>query len=497
MRRTTTGESPSIESLEALIRGGDFARVGRILSEVSFKKISRPHLARFANVANRIDRGQLAFRLLNPVIRGETARFHPPSDAEKLEYAETLRRMGLASEALELLAAIDARSLPIVKLRMSFCLFSQWRYAEAIPFLREFLTVVSPGDYLATIARVNLAAALIFQGHSAEALEILEKTIVDTKTSGLALLHGNCLELMAQAHVHRRHWPEAFAALERARQAFPDAETKYSHFLFKWGAIAKSLRDGRTHPELVRCRESAVQRHDYETQRECDLYVGLVEKRRALLYHVYFGTPFESYRKRIEALADFDLELPPTFDWSPGGHVESARVFDLTKGKVERSREVGLEAGQLPHRLMIVLCSDFYKPVSIGTAFSRLFPDEHFQQIGSANRIAQIVKRLRQWLSVEDLHAKIEELESKYRFDSDSSLVVRVPRKMPVGESKEMVLWKSIVERVPAEVFTKRDVIEIGRFSTASAKRLLSWAVDSGQVEVIGSGKQRRYKSAA
>jgi hypothetical protein len=201
-----------------------------------------------------------------------------------------------------------------------------------------------------------------------------------------------------------------------------------------------------------------------------------------------------AYRKRTVDFAGLEFNPPDDFIWKPLNEKAETDVFDLVRGRTEGAT-TGIETGHLMHRFLILLCSDFYRPLSICAAFSELFPDENFAQTGSANRVVQIARRLREWFKTNGNRFWIEEREGYYHLKAQAGIGIRVPREMP-SLSRECVTWKRMLCDVQPGLFSKHDVVRSLECSTASAERLPRWAIHSGEAEAIGGGPQRRYRLA-
>jgi tetratricopeptide (TPR) repeat protein len=485
----------SIEELESWIRAGDFSSVVRSISTINRNTIPRIELVRYANIANRVNQGRIAHRLLQPIVRSDKQAKQSivaPTEDEKIEFAEALRIMGFIGEAKKILSEIDSKRQPLADLRIAFCLMTQWKYAEAIPHLRNYLNNTDAKLYSHTIAGVNLAAALVIEREDEEALILLERLKVDTKKAGHQLLYGNCLELMAQLYIHQNRFQLADQILEEAEASSLKAQTRYSLYLRKWKAISASLQIQSVHQELESCRKLALEEMDWETLRECDLYIGFLTKNQNLLNQVYFGTPYPSYRKRILKLAGNVFLKSESYVWNQTGTEPIHEVFDVLHGKLD-SAISGLETGRLMHRLLLLLTSDLYRPLSIGSAFSELFPNEQFSQAGSTNRISQIVKRLRSWFHEQGDLFSIEENSGTYHLKIQPGIGLRVPREQP-QLSSHSVTWMNLVSQLPANPFSKADVIQLLGCSAASANRLLRWSISTDRCKAIGAGPQRKYR---
>src|SRR5206468_2581133 len=121
-----------------------------------------------------------------------------------------------------------------------------------------------------------------------------------------------------------------------------------------------------------------------ETVRDCDLHRSVATKDEKLLLHVYFGTPHPTFRERILAEYGGSVALPSRYLWKKTG--KSSRILDLTDPEA-----LGLKPGQLLHRALLLLCSDFYRPVRLAALHSRLFPDRYFHPTATPNQIHQLL----------------------------------------------------------------------------------------------------------
>ena len=476
-----------ILELEALIRSGDLSVAAQRLANLSVKQIPRRYCARLGALANRVGRTAMTLKLLNPLVRGGRSKEEAATPEELIEYAEALRRLGATREAEQILSRLSHLQLPVVNLRWAYCLISQWRYREAIPRLQDYLNAVPTTEYSNVIARVNLAAALIFEQDHVYAEQILSSLHEETKTPGRELLHTNCLELKAQLEIFRGQWREAHLALDRAEATVATTKSHYNLYLQKWRAIALSLEQNRAHPSLVQVRQAAITAGSFETERECDLYLGVTGRDPALVQRVYFGTSQPSYRAKIEKLAAF-CEFPDSYQTAG-----SPQVLDVLTARINGDANA-IEEGELPHRLLILLARDFYRPATVLSAFSDLFPEEHFNPQGSANRVHQVTRRLRQ--ALEPLPLRLVEKSGCYRLHCEDQLALRV-RKDPIELSARAIEWREIEDQFPSHPFSKMDVVRLKNCSVATAKRWLRWAVDTGHAQVVGSGNQQRYKIVA
>lgn len=486
----------SLEQLETLTRAGSFAPVVKHLTEINTKKIPRVEIARYANLANRVDFARFTMRVLNPIVRGEEGLLVPANDAEKSEYADALRRMGLVGEAVQIFSEVDSVKHPVVLLRTALCLFNQWKYDEAIPHLEKYRKAVENDAYARRIATLNLAAAYVAERLDERALRLLKPLRNETKAANNQLLYMNTLELMTQVFVRLNAWNAVDDAMAEAAHVATDASTRYARYVRKWKSIADSLKSGVVSQDLYACRAEAETNRDWETIRECDLYISHIARDRKLLEQLYFGTPYPSYRKRILDLVGPDLPQQRDHLWYPGKAPSSPRAtIRLSLGAIENG-ESALETGQVPHRLLILLCRDFYRPLTQGAAFSNLYAGEHFMQQGSTNRVCQSVRRLRAWLEEVAPGLEVEVVDGSYRLRGDGSVGIRVPRE-PLPLDVRPLEWHAVKLAVDKNLFSKRDVMRVQNCSDSAAKRLLNWALENGRAQTVEWGAKTKYKIVA
>jgi hypothetical protein len=248
------------------------------------------------------------------------------------------------------------------------------------------------------------------------------------------------------------------------------------------------------HPDLIKCRAEAEREMEWETARECDFYIGFLARDPSLLSQVYFGTPYTSYRKKVRNLAGNLFSPGEQFIWNQHPHESVTEVFDIVSGKVASPARV-MERGRLMHRLMIHLASDFYRPQSVGSLFSELFPGEHFAQQGSNDRVFQLVRRLRIWFKKAELAIEVVENRGQYRLLAAPGIGIYVPQSIPKLTSED-VSWNKLSRNLQSRSFSKTEVMNLLDCSNATAKRLLRWATTTGHAEAFGESTQRRYRLA-
>lgn len=487
-----------IAQCEQWIRDGraELARA-MLVTKVTRTRVPRPHAASVARVARRAGLPALGLRLLVRYVRPSSRSPSTASAEEKAEYAACLVRLGAPDEALELLATLDERALPGVLLYRSLALIAQWRYGETIAPLRKYIGAPGIGSYQRCVAKVNLAAALVFEREWTKALALTRELVHDTSLRKMPLLLANTLELSSEMFLVLRKWKEARDCLEKARALIGTSGTVHE-FLVRKLEIALGYMRGKE-PSLDELRRLAHGRRHWETLRECDRFEVLKTKSAKLAQYLYFGTPYRSFRERLVAELPFELDLPAEYAWQLGPGGRAGHVIQLLTGEARdpRGRQVGaLRVGQLPHRLLITLASDFYRPFRTHTLHAQLHPGEYFNPFNSPGRIHQLVRMLRAWIEECKLPLEVHSLAGSYLLRATGPLTILMSQSESLGKWRGREL-EELRKAWPESTFAVREVIETLGIARRTAQRLLQEAVDDGELERFGAKGYTRYRFVA
>jgi hypothetical protein len=476
--------------LEKLIRAGRFSEVEKALKSVSPKKVARKDAFTVANAARRVNQYSLALKILNPIVRAEKhSPVEPATEAERIEYCESLRKLGAVEEARQILTAIDGRRFPQTLLIQSFCCFSQWRYDLALPLLFAYEESEGLTDYQRQVGGINLAAALVHQNRLDEAAGRLEDLRARTEAAGNGLLHGNSLELSAQLCLRRRDFKKVHGHLDRAERALKEATNLELLWTKKWRAIAASLEGGKVGGDLLAIREAAKHAGHWETFRDCSFHIGAIGRDRGLLARVYCGTPFASYRENMMREIG-DWFTPPQHYTEGSGKI----LLDAESGRFEDGREA-LPAGQAHHRLLILAASDLFRPLPLVAAFAQLFPDEYFNALSSPGRVHQTVKRLRRALDAQASGISVLEKNGAYSLALEGDTALKLRAAPPPADARAVHL-NLVLREVGSAEFSISQASRILGASTSTSQRLLRWAVEASKLRVEGHGPRTRYRAA-
>ena len=499
MPETPGAPSARLPEIEELLRAGrvEAARAG--LKTVGATGLPREHHYTFANQARRAGLASLAVSLLHPHWCTDGTRapdpVEPPTPGEAAEYAASLMRIGATTEALGILRAVNSEAHPEALLFQSFALFSSWNFREAIPCLEQYLELTRD-PYAQLAGQVNLASALITVKRGARARLILSEAL--TRAHGLraSFLYGNCLELSAQLALAENRLPDAEHALDEASR-YLAGNALYQLLLRKWRAVlALKRRRAEGEDMLAAVRVDAMAARHWETVRDCDFQRVMLLGDERVFRYLYFGTPWVAYRRRLRAEFDGGSALPETYAWEvdPSAETPADRSFDLTLGE-ETAGHVRLAGGRLPHRLLQILASDFYRPFRPVALFGALFPTDRFHPETSLDRVHQGIRRLREWFTEAQIPLALREERSDFRLEARGpyAILLRHSEERRLGSAEE-TLFRRLAEggSLPQE-FTALQVSAKLGISKRTALRLLTWAVAAGRVLYLARGPRSAY----
>jgi hypothetical protein len=491
------------DQIESAIRNGNRTQARALFKELKGQSFPRPRAKSFANLARRCGLLPLALQILQPVVRPRVAGGERPTPEESAAYALVLIGLGAGAEGLKLLKDADSENAEVI-LAQAFAATKSWDYKTAATLLTKYEGCSGLTDYQRMTASVNLAASQIALGQHAEASTRINSILVETRSLQWNLLHKNALELATQLAILCSDW-ETFDSITKIKE--PKQESEFNlddFFISKWKAIAELNRSKGSAASvslLEKVRAQALTNQHSETVRDCDFHRAIVTQDRKLALHVYFGTPFESFRLRVLAATSDWLIVPESYTWNlaEGRRLKSkvSRVFDLDEG-CEIGSTIETPKGRSLHLALRVLCSDFYRPFQMGSLLGSMYPDEHINPHSSPKRVAYLMHRLRRWFEEGDIPLQIVNDGNGYRLKSEKPYGIQIshPRTDPnTGRDVAKVL---MFEKFQAEIkdlkFSIHDVAKRLAISERSARYFLTWAANLNLIERVGTGRITHYR---
>ena len=489
----------NLRNWNSSVQSGNGGQVQEALKKLNLSQIERRHYARVANIARRVDCQQLSVKLLNRVVRPKVDLIRPAQDGEKLEYAASLIRIGVIDEAMGLLEEIRAHEYSEAILFKAFGHVSRWNYQEAVPLFQSYLECGELTDYQRVVTQANLAASFVFLTEGERAEHLLAQVIAYTEREGLNLLLGHALENKAQVALQKREFGQAQELLDRAATVYGKSQLIGSLFVKKWQAVSQIMqtpKDELAVAALLQVRQEAIKRRHWETVRDCDFHRAIHTEDAKVLSHVYFGTPFQSYREGLLRLSQNAIDQE--YLWNPHTLFAPAKKeFHLSTGKYDGQREA-IRPGFISHQLIGLFCSDLYRPFRVGSIYSKLYPHQYYDPYSSPLKVHQIIWRLRADLKRLKVPLVVQEESGQYRLVGKRKLLIRLQRNGPQMEAKYDLNLRNLGHKIGGrQSFSAAEVAQLIHVSKATAVRFLNQAVSNQDIVRIGGAKRTRYQIAS
>lgn len=466
----------AISEWDSLLRSGRVRDGRRKLEKVRLQDVPRAQLAEFAALCRRANLWETSLTALKPHIYPKIRSRESSSPRERIEYAMALRRAGALIEAESILTHEALATEPRAMLALAQNQMVQWRYGEALARLDECLESGVLTPYEALVARVNRLACMAYvdaPAFDAEAAKVEQ----ELRAGSFNLLLGNLLEIAAQKRISERDYKAAETVLSAAENILGGDGGPYLNLVRKWQNIVKAVSTGSTQ-DLLLYRAEALKVNDWETLRHLDFYVTRLEPDSVWANRVYYGTPYATFRQKLEAARPFADE-----DWilhSPDSTAEFDPWFP------------GREEGEYLHRLLVMLLKDWYRPISIGGIFDGLYRGEHFDIERSAGRIRQHLGRLKTWLTKNNVPLRLYQIDGQYGLRTLAKAKIRARKRgLSFGESE--FFFGRYLGRVPA-VNESREWSKILNLSSRQTLYALNKGMEDGWIVKEQKGRYTRYR---
>jgi tetratricopeptide (TPR) repeat protein len=503
-----------LTEVDLLIRIGDHQNAKIRLNLVLHKEIPREYLAEIASLTRRLSRSEIGLALLNPIVRPPATKHIVSTEAERAEYAACLIRLGILKEAHTILDTVTPDSYPRSLIFRAFSYIAQWDFEKSETCLNEFIKKSDVHSYEVLIAKVNLAVGYVFLENFKKGNGLLDELSSITLETKNLLLYSNVLELKTQMAILSGRYSQADKILKEATQILISSETIDAYFLKKDQAILNFFKsfDGvklnfkpSDLEDILIVKKEAKDRNFWEQARDCDYYLSCATKNIQIIKHLYFGTPFESYRKKLLSKVGLVKEdLIEAYSWQIGSGKKNQKIDAFTNES--QAHEIFLNKGQVPYRVLKSLAVDFYRPRRVMEIFESVFPKEHYFPKYSADKIYQGLKRLRHALLLNNKALIISEQSGFYQLNAQKNftieLVCPVEHKETLNKSylnyrrnnKLHRMIQMIEKKFRNKYFTSGDFLKLHHISERSAVRHLKNAVEKGLIKKFGNTRFAKYK---
>ncbi|MBI1861542.1 MAG: hypothetical protein HYR96_11555 [Deltaproteobacteria bacterium] len=480
--------SAKMDRIVEMIHNSQWGQAKEALEKLRRKKISGADLIRFASLCRRANLPSLGLSVLRPVVRPSSRKTLAATPQHLTEYAACLIRVGACREAEALFTQFDLELVPESYFYKALLHVKEWEYEQAISLLSQHIDRMRKDPYVVAISQLNLAMCLLFEERNFEARNVLVEVLNSPQMAHHRIISGNCHRLFGNLEFQSGDSKQALVSFQKALEIFGNPEDIDAFLARKWVAITNHALKVRGSSASVRAiSQEAVQRMHWESLRDIDYQIALLEQDEDKLIHLHFGTPFVSFKRRIERRFP-DLVIPQVLRWSPGNRaMVDGEEFDL--------RTSSFRPGQTSHRLLSVLMSDFYRPFHTLDLFQGVFPGEVYASGHSEQRVYQALARLRRELKTQESSIKVSSgRENQFR------LGVEAPVEFVIHRDDRTVSYAldhrtQVLRRTfGANVFMVTDVMKCLGLARRTANDVLKEAVQSGVLLKLGSGAHTHYR---
>lgn len=488
-----------MEKIDLLIRKGQSKQAQALLRERlkarHSQRIPRAEAARWASLCRRSGWAEGGLLALNPYVRPPVHSRVEATDPEKIEYAHGLVSLGVQQEARALLREVRSDEASAL-LTHAFSLFTEWNYEDALPLLRDYVKHAELAPYARLIGRVNLLAAISFLQRTQESSELFREILEECERGGHELLAGNIYEIQAQTEVQAGQLGRAENYLNESLRRLQNHENFDRLFLNKWLAILRLKKEGLTNAvrhDFTGVIAEAQSKRQWETWRDCDYWLATSEEEKA---KVFYGTPYFSYRRRIEKELRYHAD-DRGFVWRVGpGHAKASAVLDVQKGLLAPTPR-SLKTGQVVQRLLETLALDFYKPPTVAQLHATLFPDRYYNPESSPDLIHQAMKRLRQWIAQNKVPLSVVEDQGLYRLRSQGRVDIHLRAQAIAPSAPRARLADDLAQEFRSQPFSRKEFEAWTKLSSRAANLRIAELLTANALEKIGAGPQTKYKVKA
>ena len=487
--------------LERCIRSGTIFRASKLLKLLLHKRPTRKQKLNLATISRRVHLPQIGLRLLKSFVRPavNTKNIVTPFPEEVLEYCHCLIAINIIPEALELLESIDGKNLPQKLLTQAFAHIKCWQYDQAVPYLRDYCAFSSINDYQKLVGYTNLAQALVHEKNLDEGQELLDRLIPWAKADGHKLILTALYEFQIEHAINFKRWDlaEKFLGLSSLVKRNSSLERMYFSKIHAMLRLYKN-RDRASLENILRVQAFAEKLGSWETIRDCDYHLALVNNNRDLFCKLWFGTPFDHYRNNLLKRRTWhEHEIPDFFVYRLGKGRKRPISVDVENGTNDIA-PLCLKEGHVPQRLLETLLTDLYKPLTVSFIHTQLFPGRHYNVFSSPNTVYQAMNRLRLFFRESGLPLEMAENNGFFRLTSQAPVYLKIPNPRrrfvtPRVKKRDREFIELCRKTWGNERFRAHEVAKKLDISQNTAIKWLMKGIKAGEISRIGGGRSTFY----
>lgn len=413
-----------------------------------------------------------------------------PSVKDQLEYASCIRKAGLVNQCLLLLSRLPESADRLMY--EAFCYVHRWEYDQARERFVRLLENYDIDDKMRMVVKINLLACYIDLGETDEAKRLLDDLEFRIR-SGNEHLQLNLLELKGQLYFVKLDFDRAAQILEDAKRLAEREQGTTSLFIIKWLTLSH-CRLGhvdRNGPELQELRRQARAIGHWESLRDFDWQVASAFGDTSLTNRVYFGTPHAKFKERIRKSQLGGFIAGKFIQVDQRSHEETVPRPPVIETYKISNNEIPF--GKAVHRMLLLLCSDLYQPWSVYRIHDALQASEVFEPTTSAKKIYQLIARLSDAISKNEMGLEFRSSKHGYRLRPVGQTRLVIHDRMTFPTADDFYLH-SIHSALGEKPFTAQELTRLFPLENHQIYRLLSVLVDANKIELESSAKTKLFR---
>ncbi len=397
--------SELFDSIDSLINALEIDEAKKLLVQIEVKNLPEKSRGKFASLARRSGLWKLALRMLQPNIFGVGT---PDSD-DIIEYASSLRHLGLLNQSLILLNRTPESAKK--HLNKAFIYVHLWDYRAAQVELEYYLQQTNLSIKERLVGKVNLLACYIENQEFDRARHFLNEFEEECAVHSPHLLL-NCQETRGQILIKTGRSDQALKVLEKAQMKTKQQQHQTSLFIDKWLLVARFMQGSLkpNAPEVTQFKQSIRDAGFWEVLRDFEWQQAKIFDNRDLMRFIYFGTPYQGFRQIMGAEVDETL--------FQSSYLQVDKRMGLVKGvpfDPFAFKQIPIAYGKLVHRLLMLLISDQYSPFSVVRIFNSLFSDELFDPTTAPKKVYRCLEQLKEAIDKYQMPLQLQSTSKGYR----------------------------------------------------------------------------------
>ena len=431
------------DKIDLLIRQGNLAPARRLLDQIHPNELPVLDFARFYRRLGLFSKG---LQILRPLLfLNEEVRKDAPREV-LIEYAAHLSQLGLTREAKLHLAPLFGGTSYEQELANAFIHIKEWNFSAAKKHLFQALSA-SHNDYEEKVANSNILNCLLGEFNFKEAISFGEALINSLDSEKNRLLLGWAELGVAQAHFHL-HAEKSFDHYLQRSLKHLDLDTLAVTQWITLGECAfrptpRALR------KLAALHDHAIQLGDWETLRDLTLYHFHLNRDSKTLEKLWWGSSTDFHQKRIEFWLKKTIE-PKQLIWNAK---EMTGITLQTKVTKKKPKTLNLDdaphafkLGQIPHRLLLAVTSDWFKPQTVPELFNHLFPERHYHPVHSPDLVYQAVRRLNAHFKQKQISLELISKQHRYFLHATGSTLFKKEIQLePENHDPFLIQWRRLI----------------------------------------------------